>query len=370
MKPAVYKYKQTVQILNCRIFNYIEKYKKEFPENEFVVLFADRIKQLELSDAALLASQDKCKDLIEYYDKNKQKLNLLAILLLEPEVLLLDEPTALLDPESAQAIMTIIGEYSKNKTVVIIEHNLHYLQQLVTRNIHIDAQGHINEIELSQIEWQAKLTPCSLKAQTNNPPCLELRQLSFAYPQQPLLLKNINFTIFPGEICAMRGANGSGKSSLLKLISAIIPSQQSIYWHGNDLATLNRYQLWQNLSLLWQNPEAHFLANSVAEELNHDQSALAQVNLSAQSKQSPFNLSEGQKRRLSLAIVLQTKPQLLLLDEPTFGQDFSHKQQLTDLICQLAAQGTSIIIVSHDLGFIQALATRVYQLKDGELKPC
>lgn len=94
---------------------------------------------------------------------------------------------------------------------------------------------------------------------------------------------------------------------------------------------------------------------------------LEQFNLAAVKNHNPFNLSEGQKRRLSLAIGLRGNSQLLLLDEPTFGQDYANKQILAEVLLNSATRGTAIIMVSHDEDFVNSLCQRIYQLKDGQL---
>ncbi|MDQ5947752.1 MAG: energy-coupling factor transport system ATP-binding protein, partial [Pseudomonadota bacterium] len=97
---------------------------------------------------------------------------------------------------------------------------------------------------------------------------------------------------------------------------------------------------------------------------------LAEFNLSHQALQNPFTLSEGQKRRLSLAIALSQHPQLILLDEPSFGQDYANKIRLIEYINALALTGVSFIMVSHDLNFVNALSQKVYELRAGELVSC
>jgi energy-coupling factor transport system ATP-binding protein len=157
---------------------------------------------------------------------------------------------------------------------------------------------------------------------------------------------------------------------LLKLIAGIIKTQEQIFWQQQDIVQINYQVLWAKLTLLWQNPEAHFIYNSVNEELCHNNETLTMFDLVPQRDQNPYSLSEGQKRRLSLAIALNLKPQLILLDEPTFGQDYQHKLQLAQLITELKNQGMSFIMVSHDQDFIDALADYRYHLNDGNLKLC
>lgn len=300
----------------------------------------------------------------------KQKINLLSILVMQPQVLLLDEPTAFLDPESAHEIIAMLQQYIKKSTVVIVEHNHYYLQQIVNKVISIDDNGQIKQENTSQIVWNQALP--NLKSIYPHPKniLLELRELNFSYKNSRQLLSKINLSVNSGEIIAITGRNGSGKSSLLKLIAGIIKIQEQIFWQQEDIAQINYQTLWSKLTLLWQNPEAHFIYNSVNEELNHDDNILTMFDLVPQREQNPYSLSEGQKRRLSLAIALNLKPQLILLDEPTFGQDYKHKLQLAQLITELKNQGMSFIMVSHDQDFIDALADRRYHLNDGSLESC
>jgi energy-coupling factor transporter ATP-binding protein EcfA2 len=297
----------------------------------------------------------------------KQTVNLLSILLLDPEVLLLDEPTAFLDPESAIFIMHIIQNYIQNKTVIIIEHNLHLVKHLVNRAIFIDHNGIIVEQEIPSIQKSISIQPCKMLIAQNNQALLEINNLSFAYPGERKLFNYLNLKLVPGQIIGICGKNGSGKSTLLKMIAKLIPSPEKILWRGNNLKYISTKTLWQELALLWQNPESHFLFESVKAELAQDPTLLTQFNLSNQANSNPFTLSEGQKRRLSLAITMQKPVQLLLLDEPTFGQDYLNKQLLAQQINKLVCQGVSIIIVSHDLNFIAALSNQNYLLKEGKL---
>lgn len=297
----------------------------------------------------------------------KQKINLIAILLMQPEVLLLDEPTAFLDPESATELMVVLKKYTTDMTVIIVEHNLCYLQPIVNRVIRIDEDGSIGEPDINTVNWQPQLFVSSRQRLNNPPEVLTLKNLHFAYQSEKQLLKDINLTVRQGDIIAIHGKNGSGKSSLLKLIAKIIPKHSSIYWQQEDIAKLNTKQYWQHISLLWQNPESHFIFNSVSEEVNHQQDKLVEFNLLPQAKNNPFNLSEGQKRRLSLAITLNKSTQLFLLDEPSFGQDETNKIILINTIQQLAQSHGTFIIITHDLEFSNAVADHVYTLKDGQL---
>lgn len=299
----------------------------------------------------------------------KQKINLIAILLMDPEVLLLDEPTAFLDPDSALEIAQILQKYVHNKTVIIVEHNLHYLQNLVNRVIQINPQGEIVECAVANVAWQQPLNVAPpINYSQNQETILDVKNLTYTYKgANSPLYQELNFTLNRGEIVALHGKNGVGKSTLLKLIAKIIPSHQQIFWQQQDIAHIKDIRYWQQVNLLWQNPELHFIANRVRDEVDGDMALLAQFGLHEQALQSPFNLSEGQKRRLSLAIALRANLQLLLLDEPSFGQDRQNKLILIEQIRKLAANGTSFIITTHDEEFSDAIATRKVTLQGGKL---
>lgn len=297
----------------------------------------------------------------------KQKINLLAILLMEPEVILLDEPTAFLDPDSAWQIANILQEYLRNKTVIIIEHNLHYFEKMITRGLLIDATGKITEASSTQINWRMPVSTTSQNKLQNLTILAQIKKLNYSYPNQPALLKNISLDIHRGEIIAICGSNGSGKSTLLKLIAGVVTSRNQIFWEQLDISLIKHNQLWKNIRLIWQNPENHFIYSQVQNEVNHDYSRLEQFNLASLKSHNPFNLSEGQKRRLSLAIGLTGNSQLLLLDEPTFGQDYENKQMLAEVLLNSAMRGIAIIMVSHDEDFVKSICQRIYYLKDGQL---
>ncbi|RTK93470.1 MAG: ATP-binding cassette domain-containing protein, partial [Neisseriaceae bacterium] len=296
----------------------------------------------------------------------KQKINLLSILLTEPEVLLLDEPTAFLDADSAQQIIEVLKIYATDKTVIIIDHNQHYYKNFVSRIINI-ANNQIEEINLDSYKWHNEY-PTNQIPHNSNDILLNIQNLNFAYKDaKDNLLNNISLKVHKGEIAVISGKNGNGKSTLLKLIAKLIPSQNSIFLQNKDITNIKQKEYWQQVSLLWQNPENHFLFNSVAEELKDNPELINTFDLTEQIQNNPYCLSEGQKRRLSLAITLLKPRQLILLDEPTFGQDFANKVILLEIIKKLAKLGHSFIIISHDEEFNQAVAHSWYILKDSQL---
>ncbi len=301
----------------------------------------------------------------------KQIINLLAILLLEPEVLLLDEPTAFLDPDSAYKLVNLIKEHIADKVVVIIEHNYHYFQPLVNRLINIDLNGNIHEENLDAKDWNQTLPSINHQiVNSKHQTLLTIDNLNFSYDNSETLLENINLDIGKGEIIGIIGKNGTGKSTLFKLICGIIPSKNQVLYNSQPVEKITKKQLWNDISLLWQNPESHFIHNTVEMELNGNLELAAELGLDKHLKSNPFCLSEGQKRRLSLGITLNKKPKLLLLDEPTFGQDLKNKQILGNILVKIAKEGTSLLIISHDPDFLRSITKKTYQLVNKSLEPC
>lgn len=297
----------------------------------------------------------------------KQKVALVSLLLTDPEVLLLDEPTAFLDPESVLPLLEFLKKLKGKITIIIIEHNLHYLYELcpLTHHLTINADGiitQLSDVNLSSYNFELFQNQEIVK-NTNNQlgqKILEIKNLNYKS-----LLQNINFNLYNNEILGIIGKSGSGKSTLLKIIARLIKTKELIYLNSQEIYTINYKRFYGQLGLLFQNPENHFLFDTVKRELDNDYNLLNLFDLERVSNQNPFTLSEGQKRRLSVGILCLAKyRKILLLDEPTFGQDESNKQILIDLIFRLRNSGMSFIIVSHDYFFIEKICNRVLKIKN------
>ncbi len=302
------------------------------------------------------------RDTIGLSGGEKQKIALLSILLTNPDVLLFDEPTAFLDPESAKLFVETFKKIIKNKTVIIVEHNLHYLKEYVNKIIKIENRI-AHSIEPNNFQWDFDL-PKINNDFISDKTILEIKNLSFNYKKQANLLKNINLIVRKGEIISIIGKNGAGKSTLLKLMAKILkPVSGEIILEDKINYSLKEY--YKKLSLLWQNPENHFLFDKVKKEA--DINKLELFGLEELADNNPFTLSEGEKRRLSLAIIFNNEPELLLMDEPTFGQDPQNKIALIKMLELLIKKQKSIVIVSHDLKFVYAVSDKIYKLEDGSL---
>ena len=287
----------------------------------------------------------------------KQKIALLSVLLTNPEVILLDEPTAFLDPQSANSFMQLIYNIRRDKTIIIIEHNIQYVTKLINKQWHIDSSGEVTQVPClfeQESKYKTFLPPLPTTDEL-----LSVKNLFFSY-ESTKIIDDLSFSLNAGEIVGVIGRSGVGKSTLLKLIARIIKTKNKIFLLGKDIANYTQKDFYSKVGLLFQNPENHFLLTSVAQELNNDDNLLDFLDLVKVREQNPFNLSQGQKRRLSLGILLiNKKRELYLLDEPTFGQDRLNKDKIKQLINKMQQGGSSFIIVSHDYEFINYMCNKV-----------
>lgn len=297
----------------------------------------------------------------------KQKVALLSVLLTDPEVILLDEPTAFLDPESAEQFIQLLNDIRHNKTIIIIEHNVRYLKNIVNRYFRIGSDGVINEYPVSsiasQIKQEALVRDTPSHVFTNAQPLLSVKNLSYTYSKANKLLNNINVEVYPKHILGIIGKSGAGKSTLLKILARFIKTENLILFNNVSIKKLSNKDFYLQIGLLFQNPENHFLYTTVLRELNNDATSLEYFNLEKCVEQNPFTLSEGQKRRLSFATLKQSfSRKIYLLDEPTFGQDYTNKLVLMKLINQMREDGASFIIVSHDYNFINTICDNIVEI--------
>ena len=317
-----------------------------------------------------------------------QQINLISVLITKPRVLLLDEPTAFLDVESATHFIDAFNNLD-DTTIIIIEHNLDYLRGKINRYFEINANGMINESSIKQIQWNRPLTTNKTETksqikhlnqqsdqqqypmQNNNIP------MEFGATHQILTLKKYklkngnyattDFTLNQGEIIGIIGKNGIGKSTWLQTLAKIKRNNNEIYLHGKNITQIKDY--YNHVGLLWQNPENHFLYSTVAQELHCAPELINTMGLNSLLSQNPFTLSEGQKRRLSLAILWSLNREIYLLDEPSFGQDFDNKLLLIQMIQTMQNSGKSFIIISHDFQFLQAICSRIMNFTEQGLIP-
>ena len=205
---------------------------------------------------------------------------------------------------------------------------------------------------------------------------LSLKNLSYHPPATSTpILKGINLKLAPQELGLIIGPSGSGKTTLLEILAGLAkPTAGSICWRDRELSSLYLQQLG---GLVFQFPERHFCGGTVLEELRlghpeigsqRIQEALSEVSLDHISLNTPpHSLSGGQQRRLALAVQLIRQPNLLMLDEPTAGLDWSMRRQLTKLLGKLKEHWT-LLIVTHEPQELSQIADRCWTINHGELK--
>ena len=206
---------------------------------------------------------------------------------------------------------------------------------------------------------------------------LSLQNVIYHPPATPNpILQGINLELGSPKLGLILGSSGSGKTTLLEILAGFAEhTQGSIRWRDNPLNFLDLQEL---SGLVFQFPERHFCGKTILEELRlgrpeltpeRIKKALQEVGLDDLSQDaSPYQLSGGQQRRLALAVQLIREPNLLLLDEPTAGLDWSMRRQLTTLLAKLKEHWT-LLVVSHDPGELMEIADFCWQIKQGQLQP-
>ncbi|WP_163581920.1 ABC transporter ATP-binding protein [Gracilibacillus saliphilus] len=328
----------------------------------------------------------------------KQRLAIASVLALEPEVLFLDEPTAMLDQVGTKQVWDTLKEVSEDKTVVIVEHKIDHVLPLVDRVIILDeigaivADGEPNDIfnrfrsKLYQYGiwypniWDdyARQLPNYAQYDNMHQPIITMDSFHGYYQKQIKMHVN-DAVIHRGDWLAITGENGSGKSTLMLAIMQLIKTSGEInYFLSDNINTCD----YRKMGYVFQNPELQFITNSVYAELEHSlknseahpeefadriEAHLKRYNLYHVKDHHPYQLSIGQKKRLSVATATIADVDILLLDEPTFGQDAKNTFQMLELFEECRKNGITIVMVTHQPEIVELYATKEWRIKDGEL---
>jgi energy-coupling factor transport system ATP-binding protein len=212
---------------------------------------------------------------------------------------------------------------------------------------------------------------------------IETRDLGFSYPTRSDVLRGVSVDVRRGELLAVVGQNGSGKSTLASLMNGILkPSTGEVLVHGKSTADYKFADLAKRVAYIFQVPEKQFIRNTVADEMAHGVRALGlpedevesrvdgvlhSVALQERKDASPYLLSHGQKRRLSVACMVVSEPEVVILDEPTFGQDWLQAQRLMDYLRELADKGAAVTFITHDMRLVAQYADRCVAMAGGEV---
>lgn len=335
----------------------------------------------------------------------KQRLALASILAMGPGLLLLDEPTANLDPsgvaEVRAAVETVVER--TGATVVVVEHRVDVWASLVDRVIvvadgAIAADGPLREVLAQQGEalrergiWlpgddvAAEVGPAPEvpPASSEAAPIARVTDLTIGYAADAPVRSGIDLTIERGVSTCIVGVNGAGKSTFALTLAGLLPPLEGAVEVETSDGTAGDPHKWSSkqllgrMSMVFQEPEYQFLAATVAEELaigpraagmSEEEIAplvdehLEALGLTALARANPMTLSGGEKRRLSVATALISAPELLILDEPTFGQDRGTWLGLVRLLRAALERGVTLVSITHDPAFVAAMGQRVVDL--------
>ena len=365
----------------------------------------------------------------------RQRLAIACALAMGSPLIVLDEPTANLDPQGIDDVYAALVDVvaTGDRAILLVEHNLDAAMGFVTRTIVLDRTGtvvfdgpaaeiirtHAEELvamgvwlpaaTLAALRLRAEgvpLTPLPLtadelavaldahpgaadlaravtpRASATSTPVIRARGLTVARHRTEIL-HGVDLDVEQGSLTAIVGANGAGKTTLIQALAGVVPPpRRQVDVDGLDPATASPRELAARIGFVFQNPEHQFIAHTVFDELAHGlrlrhvpdaevtarvEEMLGRFGLGHKAEVHPFLLSGGEKRRLSVGTALITRPQVLALDEPTFGQDRARASELLDLLRGLRDEGTTIMIVTHDLQLVAEHTTHTVILADGRV---
>ena len=314
----------------------------------------------------------------------RQKVALAAALALEPDLLMLDEPTSFLDADSTAAFFDLLRRLDATTTVLLVEHKLEHALDFVERYYLLDERGRIaahgpaEELERQKdacLPWSlAGLREADGRASAAVPhDVLAARGLAHAYEKGRAAIEQITFSLARGEIVSVMGPNGAGKTTLLEKVAALLPlSRGEVLIEGRDARGMRRREIYSRLMIVPQNPEHLFLKELVADELalssiEGGQEAARLFRLEGLEEQNPFRLSEGEKRRLNLACAFLEPRAVLLLDEPTYGLDYGAYASLVKGLRLLRDRGVGVLMVTHSPELAFLVSDRILLLEGGKV---
>ncbi|MDM5234532.1 ABC transporter ATP-binding protein [Lysinibacillus pakistanensis] len=358
----------------------------------------------------------------------KQLLNLASIMVMQPKLLLLDEPTSQLDPIAALEFIQTLHRLNKELgiTIILIEHRLEEVLTLADRVLIMD-EGSIlfdglpkemlkalpaNHAMITALPTATKIfhllngngpIPLTIRegqrwlsnqqynftssntlprtSKTDTDIILEAKDIAFRYEKNGLdIVHHFNLQVKKQEFVTIIGGNGTGKSTVLAILSGLQkPYHGKVFLFSKALKSYSNKQLYQQyLTLLPQNPKTLFVQKTVRQELNElahlhkvseakIQETIQLFNLTHLLNRHPYDLSGGEQQKLALAKLLLIEPKILLLDEPTKGLDAHAKEELAGILKDLQAKGMTIIMVTHDIEFSAQYSNRCALFFDGSI---
>lgn len=326
----------------------------------------------------------------------KQCVAIASVLAMRPQILILDEPTASLDVPSTRRVLETLKMLRDEHgvTIVIIEHRLADVACLADRLVLLDSGMIVADdnpgVILSdhalreqfglrrltsepQDSWE-RLIETDGQSTNEQDPLLALEGVSAGYDRKAVI-QDIDLSLYPGDFVALVGNNGTGKSTLGLVAAGLLKplAGKARFLNGG------KPKPGLDVAILFQNPADQLFTDSVDEEVafgpqNYNRfdaymqiQILREADLLHLRKRRPLMLSVGQQQRTALSACLGLRPRLLILDEPTLGQDWGHLQRLMDFLSTLNRQGTAILLISHDYKLVHRYARQVFLMKNGRI---
>ncbi|OQA07897.1 MAG: putative HMP/thiamine import ATP-binding protein YkoD [Firmicutes bacterium ADurb.Bin373] len=331
----------------------------------------------------------------------KQRVAIASVLTMKPALIILDEPTANLDPCGTTEVLQVIKKMEADTAVIIIEHRLRQLIPISNRLLVMDKgriicdgePGHVYKNYCSRQKYYFDFGYNTGEEESSNQsttkerhsqanPVLSVRELTVSCGGKRIL-EDINFDIHPGQITAVMGCNGSGKTTLLLSLLGINKLERGrIVYRSRDITAEKVSRRARHMGMVFQNPNHQIFENTVYREaalpsimLFGGESAinaginslLLEFDLLQYKEGLPFSLSLGEKKRLTLVSVLGYNPEMLLLDEPLIGQDYRRADIFWQAVLKHRSAGGMAVIVCHEPDFVRDFCNRILFLENGKL---
>lgn len=375
----------------------------------------------------------KLLDIWQFRDRNPfdlsggqmQRVAIASILVMEPDIIVLDEPTSQLDPQGSEEVFRTVDKLAHSGiTILMIEQKIEKIAAYCDRILLLH-QGHqiafdtpqkvFSRPELEQLGVQAPvftricralgttlpdgsypvtveeaanqlrrtsaLPPVSAQ-QEERPELFEIRNLEFSYRPGTPVLHGINLQL-DARPTAIIGQNGAGKTTLVKLLKGLLrPTGPSIWFRGEDISHKTVAALAAQVGYVFQNPDDQIFRYNVLDEVmfgplnigmseeqarEKSRAALALTGLSDQENSNPYDLELNERKMVAIASVLAMDPDVLILDEPTIAQDMMGRRRIADIVRTLSAQGKLVLAILHDMDFVAECFDRVVVMAQGQV---
>ena len=358
----------------------------------------------------------------------KQLLAIAATLAMKPQVLVLDEPLSDLDPQGKRLVMEAVANLNRRlgMTIILAEHNLDEVAHLATRVVVLDRgrivlDGEPREVlsnyasdlaalgvgvpQLAEASLRLGLKEVALTPEELAPAlkswarwhrkgpeekagngrsgtAVEARELGYTYPDGTVALQEVSFSIGKEEVVALVGGNGAGKSTWAKLLIGLLrPTAGDLCLFGRSVRRQRISGLASQVGFLFQNPDHQLFCDTVEAEVALGLSRLPMdarerevagllrlTGLERYRRAHPFALSRGERQRVAVATVLAAGPKVLVLDEPTTGQDWKQVRALLELVREEVNRGATAIVISHNMRLVAEYCPRMVVLNQGEVR--